>query len=90
MGHDVRKSVFGFYDQVISKLPAKVLQTSWKIECLLVASLDVILSDKQIKKALIRMPRARWSASILLTKPKDRFSNAECHIYQSKCIIILL
>ena len=49
---------------------------------LLEASVDMILSNKQKTKALIRLPRcAGWSAPLLFANPKNRFSRVEAHIH---------
>ena len=50
-------------------------------EILLAASLDMILSNKRITKALIRQRGcAGWSAPLLFANPKDKFSCIEAHI----------
>ena len=48
-----RKPVFGVADQVIPKPASSATETSLKIEISLVTSLDMIVYDKQIAKALI-------------------------------------
>ena len=55
MGLNVRKPVFGVSDQVMRKQACTATETSYKIEILLVASLDMILSNKRITKALNRL-----------------------------------
>ena len=55
--------------------------TSWKIKIVLVASLDMILSNKPITKVLIRLRISTgWSAPLLFANPEDRFSCVETHI----------
>ena len=62
---------------------------------LLVASLDVILYNKRIRKALIRLDGcAGWSAPFLFANPEDRFSRTEAHMtvpskYPFKCVHVL-
>ena len=52
-----------------------------KLKILPVASLDMILSKKGIKKVLISLLRcAGWSAPLLFANPKDRFSCVKAHI----------
>ena len=66
MGLVVRKPVFGISDKARLKPACSARETSWKIEMLLVTSLDVILSNKRISKALIGLRgRAGWSAPLL-------------------------
>ena len=70
-----RKPVFWVSDKVRLKPVSSATETSEKIENLLVACLDMILSNKRITKALIRLRRcAGWSAPLLLANTKDRFS----------------
>ena len=57
LGIDARKPVFGIPDQVRLKPVYSPTETSWNIQILLVASLDMILSNKQITKVLIRLCR---------------------------------
>ena len=65
------KPVFGVSDTVRLKPVSSATETSQKIENLLVARLDMILSNKRITKALIRLRGANT---------KDRFSRIEAHI----------
>ena len=75
------KPVFGISDKARLKPACSELQTSWKSEILLVASLDVIPTNKRITKALIRLSGcAGWSAPLLFPNPEDRFSHVEAHI----------
>ena len=70
----VTKPVFGVPDKVRFKPACSATETSLKIEISLVASLDMILSKKQIIKALIRLRRcAGWSAPVLFTNPRRQF-----------------
>ena len=66
MGLVMRKPVFGVSNGVRFKPVSWASETSKKIEILPVASLDIILSNKRITKALIRLG---WSASLLLANP---------------------
>ena len=61
-------SVFGVSDIVRFKSACSATETSQKIEILLVASLDIILSNKRKIKALIRLRGC-----------EDRFSRVEAH-----------
>ena len=82
MGHDARKPVFGVSDKVSFKPFSSATKTSKKFEILLVASLDMILYNKRITKALIRMRGCTvWSVPLLFATPEDRFSRVEAHIY---------
>ena len=81
MGLLATKPVFRVADKERLKLVSSATETSWKTENLLVSSLDIILSNKRITKALIRLPGcAGWSAPLLFQKTKDRISHVEGHI----------
>ena len=74
MGHNRRKSVSRVSEKVRFKPACTATRTSSKIENLLVTSLDIILPNKQITKALIRLPGcAGWSASLLFANTADSF-----------------
>ena len=67
LGINRTKPVFGVSDKVRFKLACSATETRWKIELSLVARLDMILSNKQITKALIRLRGcAGWSDPFLL------------------------
>ena len=69
MGLDVRKPVFGVSDKVWFNPVCSATETSKKIESLLVASLDMILCNKRVTKALIRLRGwAGWSAPLLFAQ----------------------
>ena len=72
MGLVATKPVFGVSDKVRFKPACSQLQRlARKIEILLVASLDMILSKKQITKALFRLRGcAGWSAPVLFANPQ--------------------
>ena len=73
MGLDETKPVFGVSDKGRLKLV-------WKIENFLVSSLDMILSNKLLTKALIRLRGcAGWSAPLLFTNTEDRFFTHRGH-----------
>ena len=55
----MRKSVFGFFDRVRLKPTCSVTETSWNIEILHEARLDIILSNKGITKVPIRLHSLR-------------------------------
>ena len=62
------------FNRVRFKPPCLATETSWKIGSLLVVSLDMVLSNKRITKALIRLCAcAGWSAPFLLANTEDRF-----------------
>ena len=51
------------------------METTWKIDISLVASLDMILSNKRITKAVIRLfGCAGWSAHLQFANPEGRVS----------------
>ena len=78
MGPDVTKHVFGVSDKMILKPVSSATETSLKIEILPVASLDMILFNKQITKVLIRLRAwAGWSTPLLFANPEDRFSRRD-------------
>ena len=77
-GPDVRKSVFWVSDHVVPKPATET--TSYNCEILLIASFDMILSNKRITKALIRLRgSAGWSSPLLFANPEDRVSLIEDH-----------
>ena len=80
MGHVARKPVFGVSDKVRFKPVSSATETSCKIDILLVARLDMILSKKRITKALISLRGcAGWSAPVLFANPEDRISHDDAH-----------
>ena len=54
MGRDVRNHVFGVSNKVRFKPTCSATETSYNIEISLEACLDMVLSNKQITKALIK------------------------------------
>ena len=67
----MRKLVLEVSDKVRLKPACSATETSQKIKIALVASLEMILSNKGITKALIRLSKcAGWSATLLFTTPK--------------------
>ena len=71
MGLVATKPVFRVSDKVRFKPACSATETSWKIEISLVASLNMILSNKQITKALIRLRQcAGWSAPLLFANTR--------------------
>ena len=81
MGLVVRKPVLGVSDKAILKSDSSATVTSLTIEISLVASLDIVLSNKRITKALISLRGcAGWPAPLLFSNAKDRFSRVEAHI----------
>ena len=70
MGLDARRPVLVVFDKTKLKPVTSAIGTSKKIENSLVACLDMIISNKQITKALIRLRGcAGWSAPLLFKKP---------------------
>ena len=70
MGLVARKPVFGVSVKARLKLVSSAGETSLKIEISSVAGLDMILSKRQITKALIRLRGcAGWSAPLLFANP---------------------
>ena len=68
-----------FYMKTCSFLHAYFTETMKIVGYL--ASLDVILSNKRITKALIRLHGcAGWSAPLLFLNPRRRFSRVDAHI----------
>ena len=84
MGFVMRKPVLGVSDKARLKPVSSITETSKKIENLLDASLDMILSSKQIIKALIRLHGCTgWSVPVLFVYPKMgflMFFRVEAHI----------
>ena len=76
MGRDVRKPVFGVSEKARLKPVSSATETSWKIEISREASLDMILFQKRITKALI----SRLVCAFVGRKPEDRFSRVEAQI----------
>ena len=73
MGLVTTKPVFGVSDKVRFKLVSTATETRLKMKNSHVASLDIILSNKQKTKALIGLTRcAGWSVPLLFPNPKDR------------------
>ena len=66
MGVIATKPVFGVSNKARLKPVSSATETSWKIEILLVPSIDMIMSNEQITKALIRLCGCTgWSAPLL-------------------------
>ena len=72
MGLDARKHVFWVSDKAIFKPVSSNTETSYKIEISLVASLDKVLSNKQITKVLFSLRRL-VSAYVVRKPPKTGF-----------------
>ena len=70
MGFIRTKPVFGVSDKAIFKLACSATETSLNIEIFLLVCLDIILSVKGTKKALIRLRVcAGWSAPLFFANP---------------------
>ena len=71
MGHVARKPVFGVSAKARLKHACSATETSKKIEILLLASPYMVLSNKRMTKALIRLRGcAGWSAPLLFANPR--------------------
>ena len=67
---------------------AKLQRPTWKIENLLVARLDMVLSNKRITKAQIRLRGcAGWSAPLLFANTEDKFSRADAQIISVTVVV---
>ena len=79
MGLDTTKPVFSvwtFWQSETQTTVSSTTETSYKIENLRVASLDMILYNKHITKVLIRLHRCTgWFAPLLFANSIDRFSS---------------
>ena len=76
MGLDVRKPVIGVSNQVITYPACSATETTEKMEILLASHFDMILSKRQMTKALIRVCRCTcWSAPLLLQTTRQVFSH---------------
>ena len=76
MGLEATKPVFRAFDKGRLKSASSATETSYNIENLLVASSDMLLFNKGITKALIRLRGCSgWSAPLLFVNPEDRFSS---------------
>ena len=71
LGSDVIKPVLGAFDKARLKPISSATETRYNREFSLVSSLDMILFNKLITKALIRLRGcAGWSAPLLLANPR--------------------
>ena len=85
----VTKPVFGVSDKARLKPVSSATETSQKIENSVVASLDMIFSNKLITKALNRLRGcAGWSAPLLFANTEDRFSRIHAQMVISSLIWI--
>ena len=65
-----RKPVFGVSDKARLKTVSSATETSWNIEIMLIACLDIKLSNNRITKGLIRLRGCvGWYAPLLFAKP---------------------
>ena len=84
MGLVAVKPVFGVSDQVMPKLACSVTETSYNSEISPLASFNMILSNKRIINALIRLRVcAGWSASLL-------FANHRRQVFSRRGPLIIL
>ena len=71
MGSDTRKPVLGISNQAIPKPACSATEPGYNSGISFVASLDMLLSNKLITKALIRLHGcAGWTAPLLFTNPQ--------------------
>ena len=88
IGLVARNSVFGVFDKVRYKPDCSATDMNEKFEISLVESLDTILSNKRITKALIRLRGCEgWPAPWLFANPEDRYSHVEAHIIRKNITI---
>ena len=81
MGLDDRKHVFGIFYQVAHKQACSATETSEKIEISLVACLEIILFNKRITNALIRLRGCTgWSVPLLFANLEDSFSRVDAYL----------
>ena len=78
MVHDVKTPIFGISDKARLKPVSSATETCQKVEISLVASFDMILSNTEITKVLIRLHRLVWV--FVVHNPPDRFSHMKAHI----------
>ena len=72
LGLDVTKPVFRVSDKVRLKPVSSALETSWKLEILLV--------DKKVADVSAQMPRLVCAFVVRKVNPEDRFSRIEAHL----------
>ena len=71
-------NILGVSDKGKLEPVSPATETSQKIEISPMASLDLMLSKKQITKALFSLHgRARWSAPVLFTNPEKQFCSRQ-------------
>ena len=81
MGCGARKLVVRVSDEVRFKPACSATETSYKIEISLVASLDMILSNKSITKVLIRLRDVQTGLHLCCSQTsEDRFSRVQAQI----------
>ena len=81
MGLDATKPVFGVSSKARLKPVSSATETSYKIGIPLTTSLDMILSQKRITRALISLLICTGlSAPLLFANLKDKFSRIEAFI----------
>ena len=70
----MEKPVFSVFNEARLKRVSSATETSQEIESSPVVSLDMMLSNKRITKALISLRRpAGWSAPLLVANPRRQF-----------------
>ena len=78
----MRKPVFGVSDKARLKPVSPATETNWKFKISLVVGLDVVLSNKEITKELLRMHGCTgWSSPLLLPTFEDRFLTSRGPFY---------
>ena len=86
MGLDATKPVFGVSEKLRLKPVSSATENSYKLKIALVASLDMILSNKRITKALISLREwSGWSEPLLFTNPgRQVFSRGGQYVLMKK------
>ena len=77
--------IFKTFVLSIFEWPLKTgLTVARKLKFLLIASLEIIISNKGITKVLIRLCRcAGWSAPLLFANPEDSYSHVKAQVQVS-------
>ena len=87
LGRDARKPVFGVAEKARLKPSCSSTETSWKIGISLVLSLDMILYNTRITKALIRLRGcAGWSAPLLFANHRRQVFSRRGPFYDSSFV----
>ena len=78
---DLTKPVLGVSDKARHIPVSSATETRYNIAILLEASLDMILSSKRIRRAIVSLRRCTgWSAPMLFSTPENFICHKEAHI----------